>query len=68
MQLDTLFAVYLKEKRYLKNCSEDTLAYLGYCFKALTKHLAGDPSKESLQAWVLKMREASQTIGLVLWP
>lgn len=36
-----LFDQFIKEKRYIKNCSEDTLAYLGYCFKGLVKHLEG---------------------------
>ena len=60
-----LFDLFIKEKRYLKNCSEDTLAYLRYCFKALQKHLPGELTDANLKAWVVNMREAGQSIGCI---
>jgi hypothetical protein len=47
--METLLNQFLKEKRYLKNCSEDTLVYLSYCFKALRKHLLWELTKSSSQ-------------------
>ena len=47
-----LFEQFLQEKKYLKNCSENTLIHSRVSFKALTKYV-GTPTKESLQTWVI---------------
>jgi len=57
-----LFERFLQEKKYLKNCSENTLIFLTVAFKALTKYVE-IPTKESLQTWVIKSREAGKTPG-----
>ena len=61
--METLFKQFLKEKRYLKNCSEDTLVYLSYCFKALCKHLPGELIKANLQQEVISAKEAGKSDG-----
>jgi hypothetical protein len=35
--INNTFNQFIKEKRYLKNYSQHTLSYPGYCFKALCK-------------------------------
>lgn len=57
-----LFERFLQEKKYLKNCSENTLIFLTVAFKALNKYVE-IPTKESLQTWVIKSREAGKTPG-----
>ena len=63
--MQTLFDQFIKEKRYLKNCSEHTLAYLYYCFKALAKHLDGELSEASLRQWVINVRQAGKGTGAI---
>jgi integrase/recombinase XerD len=62
--MEELFKAFLKEKQYLKNCSNDTLAYFGYCFKALSKY-ANQPTEGNLRGWVIAMREAGQSVGTI---
>lgn len=57
-----LFERFLQEKKYLKNCSENTLIFLTVAFKALNKYVE-IPTKENLQTWVIKSREAGKTPG-----
>ena len=63
--MEIQFEQFLKEKCYLKNCSEDTLAYFKYCFKALTKHLSDELSEFTLKQWIVNIREAGKTTGSI---
>lgn len=57
-----LFDQFLKEKRYLKNLSQNTLVYLEHCFKAFSKH-GGGLSKAGVQQFVIGMKEAGISTG-----
>jgi integrase/recombinase XerD len=57
-----LFEQFLQEKKYLKNCSENTLIHSRVSFKALTRYVE-TPTRASLQTWVIKMREAGGSTG-----
>ena len=63
--MEIQFEQFLKEKRYLKNCSEDTLAYFSYCFKALTRHLNGELSEPNLKWRAMNVREAGKSTGAI---
>ena len=56
-----LFEEFLKEKKYLKNCSENTLQYYRYCFKALAKYVS-EPTDINLETWVVRCGDTSYTL------
>ena len=58
------FKQFLDEKRDLKNSSDNTLQYLEYCFKALSRSVPVC-SDINLKTWFIKMPEAEQTIGSI---
>lgn len=60
--METLFALFLREKKYLKNVSANTIDYLEYCFKTFQKH-GGELTKTGVQQFVINMKEAGVSTG-----
>src|SRR5258706_15378039 len=56
--ISDLFEHFIKEKRYLNNLSERTLAsYKNDVFKRWMKYVGGMPTKQNINQFVIKMRE-----------
>jgi hypothetical protein len=62
--MDELFELFIKDRRYLKNLSERTLAYYREVYNFF-KDVGFDGSKESLQNAVIKFRERGTSIGAI---
>jgi integrase/recombinase XerD len=60
--MNTLFSLFLRDKKYLKNVSETTLEFYQYSFLAFQKH-GGELSKAGIQAFVINMKEAGMSTG-----
>lgn len=60
--METLFALFLREKKYLKNVSPNTIDYLDYCFKVFQKH-GGELTKTGVQQFVITAKEAGISTG-----
>jgi site-specific recombinase XerD len=58
MTLEERFQQFLREKRYIKNASENTLYFYEQSFKTYKRFVEGFPNKKLLSDFVLKMREA----------
>jgi integrase/recombinase XerD len=62
MSLDTLFAQFLKEKRYLQNVAENTIYFYERCFIAWKQTMKEEGiTKLSINQFVIGMREAGRS-------
>jgi site-specific recombinase XerD len=57
--LDQYFSLFLKEKRFLNNCSPKTIRYFECSYKAFKRSVTGEElNKATLSEFVVKMRES----------
>ena len=62
--MDELFALFCKEKEYLKGVSPQTVRFYQHSYSAF-KRYHGEASKTGLNRFVLEMRESGMKVGSV---
>lgn len=64
--MESLFAEFIRERRYFRNLAEKTLQFYQDAFNAFDKLSAFDNlSKQSLQNTVIKLRERGTSVGCI---
>jgi len=61
--MESLFAQFIKERRYLSNLSETTLTYYSQIFNNFRNSGFDELSKDCLTSVVMKLRERGVTVG-----
>src|SRR5690349_5143106 len=63
--LDKLFDEFLREKKYIQNCSKNTLRFYDRAYKTYRKVIESDavPTQESLNDFIVKQRERGMSVG-----
>jgi len=62
MSLDSLFAQFCKEKRYLQNAAENTIYFYSLCYTAWKQTMQDSPvNKLAINQFVIGMREAGRS-------
>jgi integrase/recombinase XerD len=62
--MDQLFELFLREKHFLSNVSARTIKYFKWCYSSFKKSNP-DLNKQSLNVWVISLRESGITISTI---